>query len=80
MKKLINNFDVSIKVYRENKNDNGVGLGTYALSYYVPSSSSYSYVESKSVCDTRITIEKYENQKFYVDATKKENVKYTLMQ
>ncbi len=67
----INSSDVSIKVYRENKNDNGVGLGTYALSYYVPSSSSYSYVESKSVCDTGITIEKYENQKFYVDATKK---------
>ena len=68
---LIDSSDVSIKVYRENKNDNGVGLGTYALSYYVPSSSSYSYVESKSVCDTGITIEKYENQKFYVDATKK---------
>ena len=68
---LIDSSDVSIKVYRENKNDNGIGLGTYALSYYVPSSSSYNYVESKSVCDTGITIEKYENQKFYVDATKK---------
>ena len=68
---LIDSSDVSIKVYRENKNDNGVGLGTYALSYYVPSSSSYSYVSSKTVCDTGITIEKYENQKFYVDATKK---------
>ena len=68
---LIDSSDVSIKVYRENKNDNGDGIGTYALSYYVPSSSSYSYVESKSVCDTGITIEKYENQKFYVDATKK---------
>ena len=68
---LIDSSDVSIKVYRENKNDNGVGLGTYSLSYYVPSSSSYSYVESKSICDTGITIEKYENQKFYVDATKK---------
>ncbi len=68
---LIDSSDVSIKVYRENKNDSGVGLGTYALSYYVPSSLSYSYVESKSVCDTGITIEKYENQKFYVDATKK---------
>ena len=68
---LIDSSDVSIKVYRENKNDSGVGLGTYALSYYVPSSSSYSYVESKTVCDTGITIEKYENQKFYVDATKK---------
>ena len=68
---LIDSSDVSIKVYRENKNDNGVGLGTYSLSYYVPSASSYSYVESKSICDTGITIEKYENQKFYVDATKK---------
>ena len=68
---LIDSSDVSIKVYRENKNDSGVGLGTYALSYYVPSSPSYSYVESKSICDTGITIEKYENQKFYVDATKK---------
>ena len=68
---LIDSSDVSIKVYKENKSDNGVGLGTYALSYYVPSSSSYSYVESKSVCDTGITIEKYKNQKFYVDATKK---------
>ena len=68
---LIDSSDVSIKVYRENKNDNGVGLGTYALLYYAPSSSSYSYVGSKSVCDTGITIEKYENQKFYVDATKK---------
>ena len=68
---LIDSSDVSIKVYRENKNDNGVGIGTYSLSYYVPSTSSYSYVESKSICDTGITIEKYENQKFYVDATKK---------
>ena len=68
---LIDSSDVSIKVYRENKNHSGDGIGTYALSYYVPSSSSYSYVESKSVCDTGITIEKYENQKFYVDATKK---------
>ena len=68
---LIDSSDVSIKVYRENKNDSGDGIGTYALSYYVPSSSSYSYVESKSICDTGITIEKYENQKFYVDATKK---------
>ena len=68
---LIDSSDVSIKVYRENKNDNGVGLGTYALSYYVPSSSSYTYQSSKTICDTGITIEKYENQKFYVDATKK---------
>ena len=63
--------DVSIKVYRENKNDSGAGIGTYSLSYYVPSSTSYSYVSSKTVCSTGITIEKYENQKFYVDATKK---------
>ena len=68
---LIDSSDVSIKVYRENKNGNGVGLGTYALSYYVPSSSSYTYQSSKTICDTGITIEKYENQKFYVDATKK---------
>ena len=68
---LIDSSDVSIKVYRENKNDNGVGLGTYALSYYVPSATSYTYQSSKTVCDTGITIEKYENQKFYVDATKK---------
>ena len=68
---LIDSSDVSIKVYRENKNDNRDGIGTYALSYYVPSSSSYTYQSSKTVCDTGITIEKYENQKFYVDATKK---------
>ena len=68
---LIDSSDVSIKVYRENKNDNGVGLGTYALSYYVPSATSYTYQSSKTVCDTGITIEKYENQKFYVDSTKK---------
>lgn len=63
--------DVSIKVYRENKNENGVGINTYSLSYYVPSSASYNYVSSKTVCGTGITITKYENQKFYVDATKK---------
>ena len=68
---LIDSSDVSIKVYRENKNDSGAGIGTYALSYYVPSSSSYTYQSSKTICDTGITIEKYENQKFYVDATKK---------
>ena len=68
---LIDSSDVSIKVYRENKNDNGTGLNTYALSYYVPSASSYTYQSSKTVCDAGITIEKYENQKFYVDATKK---------
>ena len=68
---LIDSSDVSIKVYRENKNDNGVGLGTYALSYYVPSATSYTYQSSKTICDIGITIEKYENQKFYVDATKK---------
>ena len=68
---LLDSSDVSIKVYRENKNDGGVGLGTYALSYYVPSATSYTYQSSKTVCDTGITIEKYENQKFYVDATKK---------
>lgn len=63
--------DVSIKVYRENKNENGVGINTYSLSYYVPSSASYNYVSSKTVCGTGITITKYENQKFYIDATKK---------
>ena len=68
---LIDSSDVSIKVYRENKNDSGVGLRTYSLSYYVPSSASYTYQSSKTECDTGITIEKYENQKFYVDATKK---------
>lgn len=67
----LDSADVSIKVYRENKNDSGVGIGTYSLSYYVPSSASYNYVSSKTVCGTGITIEKYENQKFYVDATKK---------
>lgn len=67
----LDSADVSIKVYRENKNENGVGIGTYSLSYYVPSSASYNYVSSKTVCGTGITITKYENQKFYVDATKK---------
>ena len=67
----LDSADVSIKVYRENKNENGVGIGTYSLSYYVPSSASYNYVSSKTVCGTGITIIKYENQKFYVDATKK---------
>lgn len=67
----LDSADVSIKVYRENKNENGVGIGTYSLSYYIPSSTSYEYVSSKTVCGTGITIEKYENQKFYVDATKK---------
>lgn len=67
----LDSSDVSIKVYRENKNENGVGIGTYSLSYYVPSSASYNYISSKTVCGTGITITKYENQKFYVDATKK---------
>lgn len=67
----LDSTDVSIKVYRENKNENGVGINTYSLSYYVPSSASYNYVSSKTVCGTGITITKYENQKFYVDATKK---------
>ena len=67
----LDSADVSIKVYRENKNENGVGINTYSLSYYVPSSTSYNYVSSKTVCGTGITITKYENQKFYVDATKK---------
>ena len=68
---LIDSSDVSIKVYRENKNDSGVGIGTYALSYYVPSSSSYTYQASKTECSDGVTITKYENLKFYVDATKK---------
>ena len=67
----LDSADVSIKVYRENKNENGVGINTYSLSYYVPSSASYNYVSSKTVCGTGITITKYENQKFYVEATKK---------
>lgn len=67
----LDSADVSIKVYRENKNGNGVGINTYSLSYYVPSSVSYNYVSSKTVCGTGITITKYENQKFYIDATKK---------
>lgn len=67
----LDSADVSIKVYRENKNENGVGINTYSLSYYVPSSASYNYVSSKTVCGTGITITKYKNQKFYVDATKK---------
>ncbi len=67
----INSSDVAIKIYRENKNDSGTGMGTYSLSYYVPSASSYSYNSSKTKCSTGISITKYENQKFYVDATKK---------
>ena len=67
----INSSDVAIKIYRENKNDSGTGIGTYSLSYYVPSASSYSYNSSKTKCSIGISITKYENQKFYVDATKK---------
>ena len=67
----INSSDVAIKIYRENKNDSGTGIGTYSLSYYVPSASSYSYNSSKTKCSTGISITNYENQKFYVDATKK---------
>ena len=67
----INSSDVAIKIYRENKNDSGTGIGTYSLSYYVPSASSYSYNSSKTKCSTGISITKYENQKFYIDATKK---------
>ena len=67
----IDKSDVKIKVYREDKNSSGVGLGTYSLSYYVPNETSYSYTSSKTVCDTGITINKYENRIFYVNATKK---------
>ena len=67
----IDKSDVKIKVYREDKNSSGVGLGTYSLSYYVPNETSYSYTSSKTVCDTGITINKYENKIFYVNATKK---------
>ena len=67
----IDKSDVKIKVYREDKNSFGVGLGTYLLSYYVPNETSYSYTSSKTVCDTGITINKYENKIFYVNATKK---------
>ena len=67
----IDKSDVKIKVYRENKNSSGVGLGTYSLSYYVPNETSYSYTSSKTVCDTGIIINKYENKIFYVNATKK---------
>ena len=67
----IDKSDVKIKVYREDKNSSGVGLGTYSLSYYVPNETSYSYNSSKTSCDTGITINKYENRIFYVNATKK---------
>ena len=68
---LIDSSDVSIKVYRENRNDDGVGIGRYSISYYIPNDDKFVYNSNKNECDIGITIEKYENQKFYVDATKK---------
>ena len=67
----IDKSDVRIKVYRENKDDDGLGIGTYSLSYYIPEEAYYIYNSNKTSCDTGITINKYENRIFYMDATKK---------
>ena len=67
----IDKSDVRIKVYREDRNSDGVGTGTYSLSYYIPEDIYYTYKENKNSCDSGISITKYENSIFYVEATKK---------
>lgn len=63
--------DVKIDVYRENRDSNGTGIGTYSLSYYVPGETTYTYNSSKTTCDDGITISSFKNSVFAVNATKK---------
>ncbi|MGN1379399.1 MAG: hypothetical protein ACI4XR_03260, partial [Bacilli bacterium] len=63
--------DIKINIYREDKDSSGNGIGTYSLSYYVPSETAYTYMEASTTCDAGITITGYTNKTFSVSATKR---------
>ncbi|MGN1379053.1 MAG: hypothetical protein ACI4XR_01475 [Bacilli bacterium] len=67
----INPNDIKINIYREDKDSSGNGLGTYSLSYYIPSETAYTYMEANTTCDDGITITGYTNKTFSVSATKR---------
>lgn len=67
----LDSSDVGIDVYRENRNSNGVGIGTYSLSYYVPGETTYTYNSSKTTCNIGVSISGFENNVFSINATKK---------
>ena len=67
----INPNDIKINIYREDKDSSGNGLGTYSLSYYIPSETAYTYMEANTTCDTGITITGFTNNVFSISATKR---------
>ncbi len=67
----LDSSDVKIDIYREDRDSNGTGIGTYSLSYYVPGETTYTYNTSKTSCDDGVTINSFSNSVFAVNATKK---------
>ena len=62
--------DITLKIYHEDRDTNGNGIGTYSRAYYIPQAN-YTYLESESYCTDGLTIESFENYEFNISATKK---------
>lgn len=65
---IVGDSDIELKVYRENRDVYGVGLGTYSEVFYVPKVN-YEYDATQTVCSDGLTITNYVNFKFTVNAT-----------
>ena len=73
---VIGSNDVTIKVYRQDRDENGNGLvigdkKSYSLTYYIPSDTYYTYNSSLNKCSEGLKIISLENRVLRVDATKK---------
>ena len=67
---LVSDADITLKVYVEDKDNMGVGLGTYSRVYYIPTVD-YEYYEENTYCTDGITINSFENGQFDISASKR---------
>ncbi|MBE6148720.1 MAG: hypothetical protein E7167_04475 [Firmicutes bacterium] len=66
----LSDADVSLKMFQEERDENGNGTGEYRRIFSVPKEN-YFYISSKTTCTTGVTIDSYSNYVFSVSATKK---------
>jgi len=67
---LVSDADITLKIYIEDKDSTGNGVGTYSRAYYIPTAN-YTYNTSSSYCTEGITIDSFQNGKFNITSTSK---------
>ena len=67
---LASDGDMVLKIYHEDRDANGNGLGTYTRKYFVPQVN-YTYNATMTSCTKGVEITKYSNYEFSVSASNK---------